>query len=175
MSEKVLPTILLALLALLIFWAMWKGWQGRKGRQLSETANLPEVPASFDNREALLAVEGIYVSTTSQGDWLDRIAAHGLGLKSQASCLVYEQGLILVRQGAADLWIPAQDFLGVRTESGMAGKFVEKDGLLVISWSLEGRALDTGFRTRYAADQQPLLEALSSFCQPRQQGFEPAP
>ena len=35
----------------------------------------------------------------------------------------------------------------------MAGKFVEKDGLLVLSWMLGGHELDTGFRTRHADDK----------------------
>jgi hypothetical protein len=42
----------------------------------------------------------------------------------------------------------------------MAGKFVEKDGLLVVSWMLGSRELDTGFRTRRAGDKAPLLTAL---------------
>ncbi len=42
----------------------------------------------------------------------------------------------------------------------MAGKFVEKDGLLVLSWMLGTRELDTGFRTRNAADKTLLLNAL---------------
>ena len=42
----------------------------------------------------------------------------------------------------------------------MAGKFVEKDGLLVLSWMLGTRELDTGFRTRRADDKTVLLNAL---------------
>jgi hypothetical protein len=42
----------------------------------------------------------------------------------------------------------------------MAGKFVEKDGLLVLSWKLGSHELDTGFRTRRAADKDHLYESL---------------
>ena len=42
----------------------------------------------------------------------------------------------------------------------MAGKFVEKDGLLVLSWMLGSHELDTGFRTRRAEDKTVLLNAL---------------
>ena len=40
----------------------------------------------------------------------------------------------------------------------MAGKFVEKDGLLVLSWTLRSRELDTGFRTRRADDKNNSLQ-----------------
>jgi hypothetical protein len=42
----------------------------------------------------------------------------------------------------------------------MAGKFVEKDGLLVLSWMLGTRELDSGFRTRRAEDKPTLFKAL---------------
>jgi hypothetical protein len=42
----------------------------------------------------------------------------------------------------------------------MAGKFVEMDGLLVLSWMLGAKELDTGFRTRWAEDKALLLSTL---------------
>ena len=44
----------------------------------------------------------------------------------------------------------------------MAGKFVEKDGLLVLSWMLGSHELDTGFRTRRANDRHLLFNALQN-------------
>ena len=61
--------------------------------------------------------------------------------------------MLFDRSGAAPVFIPAARLTGVRQESGMAGKFVEKDGLLVLSWMLGSRELDTGFRTRRADDK----------------------
>ncbi|MNI89452.1 hypothetical protein D3C73_1468500 [compost metagenome] len=58
------------------------------------------------------------------------------------------------------MFIPRSALVDSREANGMAGKFVEKDGLLVINWKLGSRELDTGFRSRHAADKQLLLEAL---------------
>ncbi|WP_421084139.1 hypothetical protein [Rothia nasimurium] len=160
MTEKLIPTLILALLCVLIFWAMWAGWTRRKARQAG-VGQLPEVPASYEDAESLLAVPGIYIATTVMGDWLDRIATHTLGVKATGTFFVFEDGLIIARDGAQDLWIPQNDIIAVRTESGMSGKFVEKDGLLVVSWNLNGHPVDTGFRTQYAADKKSLTQALA--------------
>ena len=55
---------------------------------------------------------------------------------------------------------PAAALGGVRQDNGMAGKFVEKDGLLVLTWLHGSHELDTGFRTRRAADKDTLYAAL---------------
>ena len=68
--------------------------------------------------------------------------------------------MLFDRSGAGPVFIPAASLTGVRQESGMAGKFVEKDGLLVLSWMLGSRELDSGFRTRHADDKTILLNAL---------------
>jgi hypothetical protein len=44
----------------------------------------------------------------------------------------------------------------------MAGKFVEKDGLAVLTWSLGGTLVDTGFRTRRAEDKARLVAAVQA-------------
>ncbi len=54
----------------------------------------------------------------------------------------------------------------------MAGKFVEKDGLLVLTWILGTHELDTGFRTRRAADKDgpPRLPSAIDRRSPRRPG-----
>ena len=37
----------------------------------------------------LAAAEGQYVATTTAGDWLDRIAVHGLGIRTNAELSVH--------------------------------------------------------------------------------------
>ena len=73
---------------------------------------------------------------------------------------MHPEGVLFDRAGAGPVFIPAGRLTGVRQESGMAGKFVEKDGLLVLSWMLGSRELDSGFRTRRADDKTKLLNAL---------------
>jgi len=155
--DKVLPGLAMLAVVAVVFGLLAAGWRSRLRRQ-SDVAPLPQVPA--EPGAATAAADGQYVASTTARDWLDRIAAHGLGIRTDAELSVHPQGVLIDRSGAAPVFIPAGDLTGVRLESGMAGKFVEKDGLLVLSWKLGARELDTGFRTRRADDKTTLLEAL---------------
>lgn len=136
---------------------IWLGWRNRLRRQ-ADVDPLPEIPAELG--PAVAAADGQYVASTTAGDWLDRIAVHNLGIRTNAELSVHPQGVLFDRSGAGPVFIPAASLTGVRQESGMAGKFVEKDGLLVLSWMLGSRELDSGFRTRHAEDKTTLLNAL---------------
>ncbi|MED6046208.1 hypothetical protein [Rothia kristinae] len=151
LSSLLLAGIVLGLIGL--------GWRHRRDRQ-SGIARPAPVPERLDGAQASFACPAQYVSTTRAGDWLDRIAVHGLGARADGQALVLTEGLIIVRDGAEDLWVPAEAIRVLRRESGMAGKFVEKDGLAVITWDLGGLLVDTGLRTRRAADTPALLQAL---------------
>jgi hypothetical protein len=135
------------------------GWRNRLRRQ-SDVEPLAEVPAGLG--APLASADGQYVASTTAGDWLDRIAVHQLGLRTNAELSVHPDGVLFGRAGAGPVYIPAGQLTGVRQESGMAGKFVEKDGLLVLSWMLGSRELDTGFRTRRADDKTILFNALQN-------------
>ena len=133
------------------------GWRNRLRRQ-SDVEPLPDVPDELG--APLAAADGQYVASTTAGDWLDRIAVHHLGIRTNATLSVHTDGVLFDRAGAGPVFIPAAHLTGVRQESGMAGKFVEKDGLLVVSWMLGAHELDTGFRTRRADDKALLLATL---------------
>ena len=45
---------------------------------------------------------------------------------------------------------------------GMTGKFVEKEGLVILTWRLGALGVDTGFRTRHAAHKAQLLAAAAA-------------
>ena len=140
---------------------MWRGWKRRGGRQRDLPA-LPAVPDPVARGAVLARGEGTYVVTTSAGDWLDRIVVHSLGERSLAHLVVTEQGALFARVGAPDLYIPAHAVLGARLERGMAGKFVEEGGLVVVTWQHGSRRLDTGFRPRAAADRDALVAAVQT-------------
>ncbi|MDJ0355528.1 hypothetical protein [Paenarthrobacter sp. PH39-S1] len=144
----------------MIFALLWLGWRHRLQRQAG-IAPLPAVPQQLS--AALASAEGQYVVTTTEGDWLDRLAVHGLGIRGNAVLAVHPEGIVISRSGAPDVFIPKDSYGGARTESGMAGKFVERDGLIVLSWRLGGHPVDTGFRTRQAAAKTPLLTTLTDF------------
>ncbi len=155
--DKILPGLAMLAVVAVVFVLLAVGWRNRLKRQ-SDVEQLPQVPAAPG--EPTAAADGQYVTTTTAGDWLDRIAVHGLGIRTNSTLEVYPHGVLYERSGAPALYIPAAAITGVRQDSGMAGKFVEKDGLLVLAWTLGAHELDTGFRTRRAADKDVLYQAL---------------
>jgi hypothetical protein len=154
------PGLITLSLVVVLAGLVYFGWRNRLRRQ-QDVAPLPAVPEGLPEPEA--AYEGQYVVTTTAGDWLDRLAVHSLGIRSTALLRLYPQGVLVERRGVPDLYVPASSIRCVRTESGMVGKFVEKDGLAVITWSLGDRDVDTAFRTRHAADKRPMLEHLRTY------------
>lgn len=157
-----LSTVLVTVLILAVLFALLRrGWTTRVRRQ-SGIAAPPAPPAGIEEREPRLVVPGMYVSTTEAGAPLERIAAHGLGVRARATALVHDDGVLLDRQGAPALFVPAADLVAVGTSSGMVGKFVEKDGLAVLTWTLGSTVVDTGFRTQRAEDKRRLLAAVEA-------------
>lgn len=148
---------LLILLGLALLAAMWWGWRARVARTAGVVA-----PATEPVAAATLVLEGVYVSTTTAGDWLDRIAADGLGVRSPVQIEVRPDGVWLRRRGAPDVAIPVADLRGARRENGIAGKVTGGGGLVVVRWQREDRALDTGLRTRFAVDRDPLVDAVNA-------------
>ena len=155
--DKILPGLAMLAVIAVVFVLLAIGWRNRLKRQ-SDVEQLPPVPAAPG--EPITAADGQYVATTTGGDWLDRIAVHGLGIRTNATLSVHPHGVLFDRSGAPALYIPAAALGGVRQDNGMAGKFVEKDGLLVLTWLHGSHELDTGFRTRRAADKDTLYAAL---------------
>lgn len=165
---------ILVLLAIPVLWAlMWWGWRHRQRRQAGVPAPLP---APADPGVVLLEPrEGVYVSTTTEGDWLDRVVAHGLGRRSACEVGVFADGVSVARDGEDVLWVPAGTLVRVRRERGMAGKYVDREGLVVLTWSLGedapgdadgggtggGLPVDTGLRLRRDDDADALVAALA--------------
>lgn len=158
MGERTIPAILTLLLIVVVFGMMWWGWRNKLKRQ-GNVAELPEIPATLGT--PTMSVAGQYVTTTSTGDWLDRIAVHSLGVRTPAELEIHPEGVLLRRRGAPDLFIATAALTEVTTQAGMAGKFVEKDGLVVMSWLLGEMSVDTGFRTKEAVAKRPLVKALN--------------
>lgn len=155
-----LSVTLLCLLGAALLVLMVVGWR-RRVRSTSDVpapAPAPAEPGEPRTRE----LDGIYVSTTRSGDWLDRIAAHGLGVRSVVTVRVWDAGVELRRRGAPDVFLPRADLLGSGTSGGMAGKVVGGDGLTILTWRNGRHRLDTGLRLRHPADALILREAVTS-------------
>jgi hypothetical protein len=156
--------LVLALVATGALWGMRAGWRHRGERTAAVVPVLPPVPPPGDpslGTPTTPALDATYVSSTVAGDWLDRVVAHDLGVRSRAVVQVFAGGVRIERPGATDVFVPAGALRGARTTPGMAGKYVGGEGLVVLTWQPPGAdgALDTGLRLRRAQDRTVLLDA----------------
>ena len=138
-------------IGLLVFWAlmiglMYVGWRRRAGRQKDRIGELPTVPEEL-GAQLVEPSTGLYVGSTIAPSWQDRIAVGDLGFRASAEITRFERGVLMERTGSRTIWIPQESIRAIRTERGIAGKVMSKDGVLVIRWLLPtGTEIDTGFR-----------------------------
>jgi len=168
--EGVAVVVLVAIVAL-VYVGMRAGWK-RRGRTTAELVPaLPTAPAD-PGAVRLGPLDAVYVSTTTAGDWLDRVVAHDLGVRSQASVTVLDAGVRIERSGATDVFVPTGALTDTSTAPGMAGKFVGKDGLVVLTWAPTttpgAPQLDTGLRPHHSADGAALVAAVTALIAPKE-------
>jgi MYXO-CTERM domain-containing protein len=157
-SPDQVPGLLTVVLLVGLAWAgMAWGWRRRRIRQGDLGAPTPPPPVLA---APSLAVDGLFVGTVMAQEWLERVVPHGLGNRAGATLQVHETGVLLDRDGAAPVWVPAGDLVAVRRDTGLAGKVTETGGLVVWTWRLGSALLESGLRPRYAAQTEPLVQAL---------------
>ncbi|MGB3697771.1 MAG: transporter [Gordonia sp. (in: high G+C Gram-positive bacteria)] len=141
---------LIAVVALIVWLTLvamvLRGWRNRGRRQEEAVGEFPAVPA--DLGEPVRGPHtGLYLGSTLAPSWQNRIAVGDYGDRATAELTAYPAGLLLSRHGATDIWIPEESIVAVRTERGIAGKAMSRDGVLVIRWTLPtGTQLDSGLR-----------------------------
>ncbi|MEU9923589.1 hypothetical protein AB0H51_20250 [Streptomyces griseoluteus] len=148
----------LALFVALVYWLMREGWKWR-GTLQSDLPALPEVPDDLGAEK--LTMSGRYHGSTTAGQWLDRIVAHGLGSRSRAELTLTDAGLAVERPGATDFFIPARALRGARLDKGIAGKVLTEGGLLVVTWAHGQKLIDSGFRSDHAAEHTTWVDTLN--------------
>ncbi|MFF1699139.1 hypothetical protein ACFVXC_36815 [Streptomyces sp. NPDC058257] len=149
----------LLLFIALVYWLMREGWKWRGTLQ----GDLPELPsAPSEPGPAKLELSGRYHGSTTAGQWLDRIVAHGLGTRSRVELTLTDAGLDVVRPGAADFFVPAAQLREARLDKGIAGKVLAEGGLLIVTWEHGEKRLDSGFRSDHAAEQAGWVEAINN-------------
>ncbi|MFE6624642.1 hypothetical protein ACFZBP_30490 [Streptomyces sp. NPDC008086] len=149
----------LALFVALVYWLMREGWKWRGTLQ----GDLPELPGAPDDPgPARLSMSGRYHGSTTAGQWLDRIVAHGLGTRSRVELTLTDAGLDVVRPGAADFFVPADRLREARLDKGIAGKVLTEGGLLVVTWAHGDRLIDSGFRSDHAAEHNEWVDVINS-------------
>lgn len=156
--ERMLLVLGLVLVCVLAGYGLRAGWRHRAARQ----AGLPELPDATQAVGDVLTppLTGLYVSTTTAGNWQDRIVARGLGFRADATVLLTPEGVLIDRNGADPIYVPVQDLLEVTTAPGIAGKVMgQPDGILIVRWRLGDTVLDSGIRADDRDAQAEFLDA----------------
>ena len=144
----------MALLIAMALWGMRRGWVARTRRQMDVPAPQPLAGP------APTGVAGLYLGTATAGDWLDRVAVHGLGTRSRVIVSWSNEGIAVDREGAPSFLIPASDIRDIRIDRGVAGTVRARDSVVVITWRLGDRILDTGVRADDGEGHRTLLDGL---------------
>ena len=149
----------LVLITVVALIAMRRGWSRRARWSGSALPSLPEVPAER-GPVRFGPVEATYLSSTLAGRPLERLAVHGLGVRSPAVVEVDEAGVLVRRTGSADLYLPASAVLHVTLAAGIAGTAVGRARLVLIGWQADQTVVETGLLPRHDADRAGLIEAI---------------
>lgn len=154
-----LKIAILAGIVVVAFTAMRVGWRRRTVRASAAVPALPAVPALGSPR--LGPLEATYLSTAVAHDRLARVAVHGLAVRAAAEVEVHDEGVLVRRVGAPDLFLPAAAIRAVTRASGMAGTAVGTDRVVVLRWAHDDVELDTGLLPRHPADAARIIAAVT--------------
>lgn len=163
-----IPTLGLVALTVVILLGMRRGWLGRKSRTSTAIGELPSAPVSLGTARTA-PFEGTYIGTTVAGEWLERVTGEGLGSRAAGTVQLFDAGILVVRQGAPDVYIPIELLDAVRRDRGIAGKVADPHRLVVLSWRL-AVAVDTGILLRHPAQADDLVTAVESAIQQKEAG-----
>ena len=167
MDETVFIVTLTSTILVLMILGIIFGRRNRTKRQ--QYVPIPhDVPVGLLEKQPQLVVEGTYVSTVLGQELLERVTAHRLGNPATVQLEVHNEGVALLRAGEPNIFIPTPDLVTVATVSGIAGKFVEKDGILAITWNLGDVEVTTGLRIESITEHQQVLTALEQLTNGRQ-------
>lgn len=163
-AEQVLSAVVLAVVTAGLVTLGVRSWRSREAASSATTA-LPTRPADLGAARTG-PMEGVYVSTVDAADPLTRLPAHGLGRRSAVVVQVHDAGVVMVRRGETDVVVPLADLVGAHRASGVAGKHVGGEGLVLVRWRLvtdgDERTVDTGLRLRHPADRATLVDAVQA-------------
>ncbi len=159
MNERAQLLLAFAVFIAVAYGLMLWGWRHRQRRQgFLPTPTTPRPGAAMLDEP----VPGLLVGTTFAGRWLDRVAVHGLSNRTLSDLTLASDGVHLSREGVDELFVPWADVVGAEPGSALAGKVMGEGGLLLLTWSLGGTALTTGFRADEHAQHQRLAEAIAA-------------
>lgn len=118
------------------------GWSLRRRRQ-RDIPTPHRVPA--DLGATIAEFDGFYVSTTLDGQPLNRVAVRGLGFRARAGMTITESGFVLALPGN-NIFIPRADIREVTRAQYTIDRVVEPGGLVLLAWKLGDTLLDSYLR-----------------------------
>ena len=158
--DRVLLTLATFAFAATFSWLMYRGWRSRQRRQGDLPA--PPPPPAAVAEVVVPAVSGFWVGTTSEHDWLDRIAVHGLADRAKAELEVRADGVHVQRDAMPPLYLPFDALVRAETGDALAGKYMGRDMLLLLTWRLGARTVLSGFRADEHAQNVRLADLVSA-------------
>jgi hypothetical protein len=132
------------------------GWMMRRRRQRDIPAPAP-MPA--DVGAVVGEFDGFYVSTTLDGQPLNRVAVRGLGFRSRATIAVAQKGVVLALPGN-NVFVPREDIREVTRANYTIDRVVEPGGLVLLAWTLGETRLDSYLRVEGTAELVAAISAL---------------
>ena len=160
MTEPLFAVICASIVLLLAALA-WLGWRNRRKSQ----RDIPAPSAAPADFRATVDAQVLYVATTKADDEYDRIAVHGLGLRTRARVLVGEQG-ILLETPERSVFTPRADVLSIERATWTIDRAVETGGLLRYAWRLGTHELATNIRV--IGDDESVLHAMQRLTEQEQ-------
>jgi hypothetical protein len=155
MDRTVLLLEVFAGFVVIIGLAFW-GWTARRRRQRDIPAPRP-LPEDIGELHG--EFEGFYVSTTPDGQPLNRIAVRGLGFRSRATIAVADAGVVLALPGN-NVFIPREDIREVTRANYTIDRVVEPNGLVLLAWVLGDKKLDTYLRVEQTPELVGAIQSL---------------
>ena len=104
------------------------------------------IPAPQDSKGGIEIGEALYVSTVFSSAPLERVWAHGLGVRGKSRVFASGDGLSIERKGERDLFIPSNSARGITREGATIDKGLEPGGLIAIHWLLGDTEVSTNLR-----------------------------
>ncbi len=132
------------------------GWNARRRRQRSIPETMP-LPADIGAVRG--EFDGFYVSTTLDGQPLNRVAVRGLGFRARATVAVADAGVVLALPGNT-IFIPRESVREVTRSNYTIDRVVEPGGLVLLAWTLGDTNLDSYFRMEQTEELVAALESL---------------
>jgi hypothetical protein len=132
------------------------GWMLRRRRQRSIPAPEP-MPADIGTLRG--EFEGFYVSTTPDGQPLNRIAVRGLGFRARATVAVADLGVVLALPGN-NVFVPRENIREVTRANYTIDRVVEPGGLVLLAWTLGTTNLDSYLRVEQTEQLVSAIEGL---------------